>query len=220
MNQQEWNLYSRIETSKKVIKDLYRNCERPCFTATAFVGRKPGYFLYNAYMLIFLVSVLGFVPFSFSISNIQFRIQVTSLLILTSVNFRWIVTQRIPNVSYLTTLDKYAIGALIFLVVLCAWHSIIGSSVIYDNDIINKQRVDAVALYVLAFAYVIYHIIHFVIFYMKYRRNERLGILNTGHKMTRLTANNLNKIKSLVDEKDRSTTKIIQKDISVSSIRV
>ncbi len=58
--------------------------------------------LTSAYMLVFLITVLGFVPFSFAPDGPQFRCQVTGLLLLTSVNFRWIVTQRLPSVPYLT----------------------------------------------------------------------------------------------------------------------
>ncbi|CAF1003742.1 unnamed protein product, partial [Brachionus calyciflorus] len=109
--QQEWNLYSHIETSKKYIYDIWKKQERPCFTISSTISRRPGYFIYNAYMLIFLISALGFVPFSFQYSAPHFRIQTTCLLILSSINFRWIVTQKLPTVSYLTTLDKYAIVA-------------------------------------------------------------------------------------------------------------
>jgi hypothetical protein len=175
LNQQEWNIFTHVTTSTKTIKDLWNNCKRPCFSSTAFVSRKPGYFIYNAYMLIFFVSTLGFVPFSFTVANNHFRIQVTSLLILTSVNFRWIVTQRLPTVSYLTTLDKYAIGALIFLVALCGWHATIGSSVIYDNDTDNKERVDTIVLVVIGVFYIIYHIIYFTFFYYKYRKYDTIG---------------------------------------------
>ncbi len=79
-------------------------------------------------MLIFLITTLGFVPFAFEPNGPQFRCQVTGLLILTSVNFRWLVTQRLPSVPYLTQLDKYSIGLLFHLVIFCIWHSIIGSS--------------------------------------------------------------------------------------------
>lgn len=164
-----------MSTSKKAITDLWNNCKRPCFSTTALVSRKPGYFIYNAYMLIFFVSALGFVPFSFSVLNNHFRIQVTSLLILTSVNFRWIVTQRIPTVSYLTTLDKYAIVALIFLVALCGWHATIGSSVIYESDMLNKERVDLIVLIIIGILYVLYQIIYFILFYLKYRRYKHIG---------------------------------------------
>jgi len=115
-NEQEWYLYNFVRTSKRTISDLWNNYKRPCFTATTLVKRKPGYFIYNAYLMIFFVSSLGFVPFSFDLANHHLRIQVTSLLILTAVNFRWVVTQRLPPVSYLTQLDKYAIVTLMFLV--------------------------------------------------------------------------------------------------------
>ena len=171
LNQQEWNIFTHVSTSKKTINDLWAKCKRPCYSTTAFVSRKPGYFIYNAYMLIFFVSTLGFVPFSFTVANNQFRIQVTSLLILTSVNFRWIVTQRLPTVSYLTTLDIYAIGALIFLVALCCWHATIGSDVINGD----KDRIDSIVLIIIGVVYVIYHIIYFTMFYKKYRRYEKIG---------------------------------------------
>jgi hypothetical protein len=102
--QQEWILYPNINVNKKFIFDVWSKHERPCFSVSSNIARRPGYYIYNAYMLIFLVSVLGFVPFSFPYNAPHFRIQTTCLLILSSVNFRWIVTQKLPTVSYLTTL--------------------------------------------------------------------------------------------------------------------
>lgn len=89
-------------------------------------------------MLIFLISTLGFIPFSFDPSGPQFRLQTTAVLILTSVNFRWLVTQRIPPVPYLTSLDKYAIGSLFFLIAFCIWHSLIGSNVITQDKSLKR----------------------------------------------------------------------------------
>jgi hypothetical protein len=107
-------------------------------------------------MLIFLITVLGFVPFSFDPASPQFRAQVTGLLLLTSVNFRWIITQRLPSVPYLTSLDKYAIGSLLFLVIFCVWHSLIGSSVITTT---NKKEIDTYVLYGLATSYIVFNVI-------------------------------------------------------------
>ncbi len=102
--QQEWNLYSHISINKKYIFDVWSKHERPCFSASSNIARRPGYYIYNAYMLMFLISVLGFVPFSFPDNKPHFRIQTTCLFILSSANFRWIVTQKLPTISYLTTL--------------------------------------------------------------------------------------------------------------------
>lgn len=92
-------------------------------------------------MLIFLITMLGFVPFAFDSDKPQFRCQVTGLLLLTSVNFRWVITQRLPSVPYLTSLDKYAIGSLLYLVLFCVWHSIIGSNII-TNDGNKREDID------------------------------------------------------------------------------
>jgi hypothetical protein len=102
--QQEWNLFSHIIINKRYIFDVWRRHERPCFSVSSNIARRPGYYIYNAYMLMFLISVLGFVPFSFPDNKPHFRIQTTCLFILSSANFRWIVTQKLPTISYLTTL--------------------------------------------------------------------------------------------------------------------
>jgi hypothetical protein len=124
-------------------------------------------------MLIFLITVLGFVPFAFSPDAPQFRCQVTGLLLLTSVNFRWIVTQRLPSVAYLTSLDKYAIGSLLSLVLFCCWHSIIGSTVI-TSDISFKRTVDSYVLYGAAMFYVFYNLFYLIWFIRMYKANKNI----------------------------------------------
>lgn len=163
--QQEWNLYSHVEISKKYIYDAWNKHERPCFTISSTISRRPGYYLYNAYMLIFLISILGFVPFSISCKLPHFRISTTCLLILSSINFRWIVTQKLPTVSYLTTLDKYAIGALIFLVLLCVWHAFIGSEMFLGFTLDTIIAIDQFALSSIGVLYILFHFVyitHFV----------------------------------------------------------
>lgn len=107
-------------------------------------------------MLIFLITTLGFVPFAFDPNGPQFRCQVTGLLILTSVNFRWLVTQRLPSVPYLTSLDKYAIGNLFHLVIFCVWHSIIGSDAFEQKAF--RKRFDCYFLYGASTFFLFYNI--------------------------------------------------------------
>lgn len=173
--QQEWNLYTNIETQTRFIYDAWSNHDRPCFTISSKISRRPGYFVYNAYMLIFLISVLGFVPFSFAYSSPHFRIQTTCLLILSSVNFRWIVTQKLPTVSYLTILDKYAIGALIFLVSLCAWHAIIGSDMFSSIDKSLVKNIDNYALISIGILYFLFHLVYISYFIYKYSQYFKVG---------------------------------------------
>ena len=173
--QQEWLLFTEINTEKKVIFDIYKDYERPAYTISSKIARRPGYFLNNAYMLIFFISILGFVPFSFASTSPHFRIQTTLLLILSSVNFRWIVTQRLPSISYLTILDKYAITALVFLVSLCVWHAIIGSNIFWQLTKAERDKIDYVALYLIASLFAGFHIIYILYFVWKYLRYKNLS---------------------------------------------
>lgn len=116
-------------------------------------------------MLIFLITLLGFTIFSINPSTPQFRCQVTGLLLLTSINFRWLITQKLPSVSYLTLLDKYTIGCLIFLVLLCIWHSVVGSDILIPN-IDQKIEKDCYVFIISAVVFVLFHLF-FVIWLLK-----------------------------------------------------
>lgn len=129
-------------------------------------------------MLIFLITILGFVPFAFDSGGPQFRCQVTGLLLLTSVNFRWLVTQRLPSVAYLTSLDKYAIGSLLYLVLFCVWHSIIGSNIITREEQLRK-KIDYCVLFGSTGSFIIFnlfYIIWFVKMFKSIRKFQNDGL--------------------------------------------
>ncbi|CAF3814824.1 unnamed protein product [Rotaria magnacalcarata] len=54
------------------------------------------------------------------------RIQIVCTLLLTSITFRWTVNRSLPTISYLTTMDKYAIVCMFNLVAHSIWHAAIG----------------------------------------------------------------------------------------------
>lgn len=93
----------------------------------------------------FLITVLGFVAFSVDLNSPYGRAQITATLILTSVNFRWIITQRLPSVPYLTSIDKYAIGNLFFLVIFLVWHSVVPSEFL-GNISLSRKDIDTYIL--------------------------------------------------------------------------
>lgn len=49
--QQEYILYSFINTTKKEYHDIFRNYDRPALSFSGQIARRPGYFLNNAYLL-------------------------------------------------------------------------------------------------------------------------------------------------------------------------
>ncbi len=70
---QEWNLYSKMNIEKSFINDVWKEHKRPVYKISCKISRKPGYYLNNVFMLVFVVSVLGFVPFSCDVNNPHFR---------------------------------------------------------------------------------------------------------------------------------------------------
>jgi hypothetical protein len=173
--QQEWNLFTKIDTYHRDKQEKWRNLVRPVFTISATISRRPGYFLYNAYMLIFLISVLGFVPFCFSCKQPHFRIQTTCLLILSSLNFRYILSSKLPVICYLTTLDKYSIFAQFFLIVLCAWHAVIGCNYFRQKELNKTAFIDDNALITIASLYILYHLVYATYFLVKFFRNAKIA---------------------------------------------
>ncbi len=97
------------------------------------------------------------------------RSTVAGVLILTQVNFRWIITQRIPSVPYLTSIDKYAIGNLLFLVLFACWHSIVGSQIFDDVTTSIRITIDTYVLCAFAIAFFIYTLVYVIwVFRMQY----------------------------------------------------
>lgn len=96
-------------------------------SATCFSARRPGYYIFNAYFLIFLITSVALTIFSINPKLPQNRLQTNCTLLLTSVSFKWVINRYLPTVSYLTSLDKYAIVCITYLCFLSVWHSIIGS---------------------------------------------------------------------------------------------
>ncbi|CAF0736813.1 unnamed protein product [Brachionus calyciflorus] len=138
---QQYELFEHVTSKRDTKKDEFRKIVRSQFIVSAFVARKIGYYCYNALTLIFLITSISFTAFSFKPLDPQFRCQVIALLMLTLVNFRWVITQRLPSVSYLTMLDKYSIGSIIFLFISFVWHSMIGSRT-FSEDLASIKRLD------------------------------------------------------------------------------
>ena len=47
LDQQEWDLFGHVDTSKKTIYDPWRKYNRTAFSVTCYIARKPGYYLYK-----------------------------------------------------------------------------------------------------------------------------------------------------------------------------
>ena len=101
----------------------------PKLVSTCYCARRPGFYFFNAVSLIFLITISALTVFSISYDLPQNRLQVTYTILLASISFKWVINRSLPPVSYLTSLDKYAIACIFYVCALAGWHGIIGLSI-------------------------------------------------------------------------------------------
>ena len=106
----------------------YQPFKRPKIGATCYSSRKPGYYLFNAYFLIFLITASALCIFSIDHKLPQSRLQTTCTILLTSISFKWVINRYLPTISYLTSLDQYAILSIFYICLLCLFHALVGSN--------------------------------------------------------------------------------------------
>jgi hypothetical protein len=110
---------------------------------------------------LFLITTLGFVTFAMDYTGPQNRLAICGILILTAVNFRWLITARLPSVSYLTFLDQFSIGGLAVLVMFVVWDAILGSGLLTSDKTLGKQiemgvLIGFAVIYMFFLAYIIF----------------------------------------------------------------
>lgn len=127
IDQQEWKLYDHVEVSKRVSNrdSTKERSKSPAISFTCHASRRPGYFYWNVYFLIFFITIMIFATFSVKPHLPQNRLQLGFTLLLTAVTFKFVVNRCLPTISYLTSLDKYVLGSMFLQCIICSWHSII-----------------------------------------------------------------------------------------------
>ena len=116
-NQEEWHLVNHVMCTVDSFEEEYS--EFPIsFSVCTFkvqIHRKYSYFINNIVILMFIITLLSFVSFAVDSSETGEKLSVSLTLLLTSVAFKFVVTSSLPPVSYMTILDRYILGSLLFI---------------------------------------------------------------------------------------------------------
>ena len=113
---QEWELCSHVLTESKESEDTSgasSNCY-PHYEIRMNVRRQYRFYIYNAFLIIFLITALTFASFTVEADLPADRVQISLTLLLTSVAFKYYVQQFIPKVSYFTLIDSYILSCMVF----------------------------------------------------------------------------------------------------------
>ncbi|CAF1142658.1 unnamed protein product [Adineta ricciae] len=77
--QQEWFLYEHIETRSTITTEdfSFRPIRQSTYLVTCYVARRPGYFYWNVYLLIFLITFIALTVYGVAPDLPQSRLQIT-----------------------------------------------------------------------------------------------------------------------------------------------
>ncbi|CAF3774835.1 unnamed protein product [Adineta steineri] len=186
-DEQEWDLFEHvaIEISEQIDEYIDDGHNHPVVVCSCHAARKYGYFMWNAYFLIFLITSASFTTFPIPLANIQGRIQIACTLLLTSITFRWLCNKALPTISYLTAVDIYAIGSIASLCLLNIYHGVIGYVNYYLSTNLPDSTgaatnvsyiiiIDRWALVVYTILFFIYQICTFIWMYLVPLRKRRI----------------------------------------------
>lgn len=65
----------------------------PHMVASCYASRKPAFYLFNAFYLVWIISTMSLAIFSINFSFSQFRLQTTYIILLNLVSFKWVVNR-------------------------------------------------------------------------------------------------------------------------------
>ncbi|XP_060595427.1 cys-loop ligand-gated ion channel-like isoform X7 [Ruditapes philippinarum] len=186
VDEQEWHLYVHTECNKKelVIDQVDNSVKRSALSVKCRAARRPGYFVWNIFMITFLICSLAFATFSVEKTLPQNRLQLSFTLVLTAVAFKSVVNSSLPRISYLTYMDKYLLVSMVMLSAVCTWHAIVTR---LNHNRPYADRVENIVLTILSVLYIVYNIGFIVIIYLfpckkrrvmsqkdkEYKRNRR-----------------------------------------------
>ncbi len=95
---------SHLDLRDEIVSSSLNKSKIPKIQSTCYICRKAGYYIFNAFLLVFLITASTLTLFSVDCKFPQNRIQTTQILLLTSVNFKWVTNRYLPSISYLTSL--------------------------------------------------------------------------------------------------------------------
>ncbi|CAF4630110.1 unnamed protein product, partial [Rotaria sp. Silwood2] len=193
VDQQEWSLYEHVDAKQRFIQEYSHsdndeenidmssneNRRRSLVSVSCHAALRSGYFYWNGYCLVFLITISAFCIFSMPPNLPQNRLQTGATLLLTSITFRWTVNRSLPTISYLTSLDRYAIISIFILILLCTWHAIIGAIIFIEKRTSTtapddrNSWLDRCVFFAFFALYILMHVIMFIWLYRVPLANRR-----------------------------------------------
>jgi len=151
----DWKLWKHIVStpSSSNAKNSTRGRTYAILTIRFSVSRNFSYYIWNVFLILFMLTSLSFTAFTIEPSDISSRLSVTLTLLLTVVAFKLGINSTIPKIAYNTLLDTYIWACFVFFSVIIAENSITSA------DAVNK--VDFILAILLAIGWIVFNLSYF-----------------------------------------------------------
>lgn len=177
VDEQEWRLYDEVETFRGSVSKYYQgdsveNCVHQTFSCRTHATRRAGFYITNIFVVMIFICSMTFSTFSVDLLKPQNRLQLTFILLLTTVTFKFAVNSSLPRISYLTALDVYIIASMTIVIMVGVWHAIVPAIRFnWDKDV--ASYCDSVAGATLGVAYIVSNIMFVVVIASRAIRRRR-----------------------------------------------
>ena len=170
---QEWDLQPHImtrQTETEVENDeSWFDISYPVYHIQMHARRHYSYYIFNVALIMCLITALTFSSFSIKSTEPGNRLQVTLTLLLTSIAFKYVISQSLPTVSYLTVMDKYIMCCTLFQFFMSVQVSISGN--VKDDSV--RDQFEWACFYFAIGSFVVFHMVFILIAYQKVRQVNR-----------------------------------------------
>ena len=176
----EYRAGLEFEKSAGLEQDIYQEKPRPmlheangrhfaAFTATAHVRRFQWYFFTNVTFPVGLISGLSLVQFSVPPDESGGRVDITLVLLLTLAAYKQLAAQMVPQVDYMTKLDKYIMANF----VLCALNVVAAGTLQHaaEDDVSGRPVADLAVLGVLSAVWLLIQACYTVSMHIAWQRS-------------------------------------------------
>ncbi|XP_052796254.1 uncharacterized protein LOC128228793 [Mya arenaria] len=167
---QEWELHNFVELEPLEISAQYTRDRKnyPGLVTTCCVSRRSGFFAWNVLVIVNLLSIFAFTTFAVDPTLTQNRLQLSFILILAGISFRFVTNQSMPKISYLTHLDRYVLISMMFAGFICFWHAVVSR---FKYDVELQNTLDFAAFIVFLIFFFVYNVGFIILMVYQNRRN-------------------------------------------------
>jgi len=125
-------------------------------------ARQSKFYILNNVLLMFALVVLSLTAFAFDPSWNTSRVGSSMTLLLVAVAYKLSVAGSLPFISYLTYLDTYNLGVMVYLCFITVLFALLTP---FKDDMDKARKMDAICVGILALSIIVFHIVYAVVFF-------------------------------------------------------